>query len=336
MAKLSCNQPVKYIKKLILLPCIFLLSIKLSFGAANYKDKQCEKVKNTEIPLADQINPYGTTFQKNCDAEALYYGIGQETDVNKARVCAYSQRKEEPNNDYIYQGSGILMMLYANGEGVKRNIPLAKRFACEIGFDSYTLDNQNESTKIDICDNPISTYVELICNSHESHLAEMQRQTKLQIFKKKLTAEERIAFEKLIAAAADFISDHGQYEVGYPGAADAANAAARERAVNNQRDDFMDSLKHLEEHNMPHFQLKVEDATLDTLYQNLQHKLLTEGESYIIDADGIKITQKAWVKYRNTWIEFAKLKYPDYSADTISALLTHKRNDMLSYILADF
>lgn len=318
--------------KLLLLPCILLLSTKLCFGIElDPVEEECEKVKNTEIPLADQINPYGTVFLKNCDAEVLYYGMGQKPDANKARVCAYSNRKKE-NEDGIYQSSGILLMLYANGEGVKRNIALAEQFACEIDFNPYIiLDELKQSKNIDVCDGLKSGYPESRCAEHIYTYASIKRRAELQIFQKNLTAKERFTFNKLLDTAHNFIHTHVEYEVNNGGSGGPARDTLE---INDQCDDFMELLKQFEEHKIPHFQLRTQNANLNFLYRDLQNKIPTDQLSPI-KANGVNITQRTWIKYRNAWIEFAKLKYPDYSKDTISALLTKRRNEMLRGMIDD-
>jgi hypothetical protein len=69
-----------------------------------------------------------------------YRGIGRPVNYSEARACAWQERlaqkadlgqsREEPIA-WVVGGALILADIYFNGAGVKRDIPLAMRFACE-------------------------------------------------------------------------------------------------------------------------------------------------------------------------------------------------------------
>jgi hypothetical protein len=67
-------------------------------------------------------------------------GIGRPIDYSAARACAWRERLAQEANlgqslkestAWVVGGSLILADIYFNGAGVKRNVPLAMRFACE-------------------------------------------------------------------------------------------------------------------------------------------------------------------------------------------------------------
>lgn len=97
--------------------------------------KICMNSRKIPIPVSDLPPINQVANLKNCNSEGLYYGIGQNQNYVKARYCAYLQRPTLRNGNGFgypdFAGQSILMMLYANGLGVKRNIPLAIKFACE-------------------------------------------------------------------------------------------------------------------------------------------------------------------------------------------------------------
>jgi hypothetical protein len=77
--------------------------------------KDCAKAAPA-YPANDQAPAPGA----HCDASNAYYGIGEPINDLKARACAYAGK------DYA-----VLSMLYANGRGVARNIPLARKAVCD-------------------------------------------------------------------------------------------------------------------------------------------------------------------------------------------------------------
>jgi hypothetical protein len=52
-------------------------------------------------------------------------------DFERARKCAFT--RAEPSPDGVMGGAEILIMVYANGQGVPKNFELALRFACTLG-----------------------------------------------------------------------------------------------------------------------------------------------------------------------------------------------------------
>jgi hypothetical protein len=83
----------------------------------------CAHAASAVIPGADQPDRSEMASLAECDAEALYYGIGSPPDFVVARRCAYAQSQHV--NYPVIGGAGILMMVYANGRSVDTNVDLA-------------------------------------------------------------------------------------------------------------------------------------------------------------------------------------------------------------------
>lgn len=86
--------------------------------------------KKQTIPLADQ--PKNDEKESlNCEpSEEYYYGFNRPIDYAKARKCAVIEM--ENGDGLVLGGSSILMMIYANGNGVKPNLDIAISLACEL------------------------------------------------------------------------------------------------------------------------------------------------------------------------------------------------------------
>lgn len=83
-------------------------------------------------PLArDLPSPADRARLHGCDASALYYGLDVPTNLKDARLCAFMEMDEE-RAAWPFQGAGMLMMIYFNGDGVARNRALAKQYACAL------------------------------------------------------------------------------------------------------------------------------------------------------------------------------------------------------------
>jgi len=54
-----------------------------------------------------------------------------------------------------------------------------------------------------------------------------------------------------------------------------------------------------------------------------------------IDKAGIQAAQRAWLRYRDAWVEFGKVRYPAVPAHAWRAWFTRQRIDMLKELLDD-
>jgi hypothetical protein len=48
-----------------------------------------------------------------------------------------------------------------------------------------------------------------------------------------------------------------------------------------------------------------------------------------VTREGIRDAQRAWLRYRDSFLAFASVKYPKISRDSLAAWLTDKRTAML-------
>jgi uncharacterized protein YecT (DUF1311 family) len=299
---------------------------------------KCEELKNIPIPALDRPKKEELESVTNCDPEDLYYGIGIAADYQKARFCAY---KNYPKDDSAFGGTAILMLLYANGFGVKRNIELAKRFVCEVGGAPMEIEGRLEhldrikepsipgNKSFDVCDDISSGLMMGYCVQHAEKMAQMDRASKFKTIMASWTEAEKTAFKKLQAASERFTKDRAEKEIDSRGTAGAAEEIG-EKTI--QRRDFLESVEKLEKNQAPKYtsaQNKEEDKKLNSLYQAIQKLKLDEILAGNITLEGVKTTQRAWLSYRDAWVEFAKLKYPKYSSESIAAWFTKKRNHML-------
>lgn len=52
-----------------------------------------------------------------------------------------------------------------------------------------------------------------------------------------------------------------------------------------------------------------------------------------INADGVRDTQRAWLRHRDAWVAFAVTRWPETAADAWRARLTDSRTRMLAAIV---
>lgn len=58
------------------------------------------------------------------------------------------------------------------------------------------------------------------------------------------------------------------------------------------------------------------DAKLNMLYQKIQDTHGSQGWG-TVTKDGIRKTQRAWLHYRDAWVDFAKIKFPSFAPESL-------------------
>jgi hypothetical protein len=159
----------------------------------------CRANLATEPPASDWPAPQERAALGGCDSEALYFGIGIAADPVAARKCALIERENEVGPKapefgglgYSYfSGTGILAMVYANGAGVPRNLPVAIHMACGIedapaaseGRIEALIDHAaggGDGKPFGICDHATSGISAGHCADHDQRIAAQQREQRI-------------------------------------------------------------------------------------------------------------------------------------------------------------
>ena len=105
---------------------------------------------------------------------------------------------------------------------------------------------------------------------------------------------------------------------------------------NTLKESFQKSLSTFENGNPPKFtaqEFKIADAQLNEIYSKI---MKTKDFSFgTVDQKGIKTVQKKWLKYREAWVEFGKLRYPNVSSDSWRTWLTKERSKLLQHYIVN-
>lgn len=310
---------------------------------------ECTKWATVPIPARD----IGSAPQQ-CDSRALYESqAGKGRDFVAARHCAYRERgtgaaireQGEP-----FGGSGLLMMLYANGEGVARNIPLAKRFACEYEGAPAEVSGRLEHLDaiasgkdrkpMDICDDITSGMMAGFCATREGDTARAQRETRWTSLQVSWSPQQRAVLAEMRKAAKAYFDSVAREETDMSGT---ARGALAEAAYDNLDKALFMDVERFEHGKFPGTRKQdfiASDRTLNATYQKVLARL---GASSSADAarygtvttDGVRATQRLWLGYRDAWVRFAASRYPAIAADAWKAWLTRDRNGALIDIISD-
>ena len=343
--------------------------------AARLWHRICADARTAALPAdfpPEPVKPKSTT----CTSYGPYYGIGGPVDFKAARICAISER----NEDLFYspqggesseikdnvKGSVVLAMLYANGQGVARNVRLAQRFGCEaIDFgliDTETSDSAapeeeeeatatghlnflrafaaTEASQIDLCGDVWGpTRAVSQCAQIAHALEDWKRTMAFNALRAKLTAEQKAAFDKLMTVARAFISASVYNEVAMIG--HGVSNGGLELEYSSEEAAFLADMQRFEHGDLPHAtvaQYAADDHALNAAYAkamaNLSDEEEGEGHKHRVGSpatrQSVRETERAWIVYRDALADFGALWYPKAGRAPWLAYVTQKRTKDLS------
>lgn len=288
----------------------------------------------------------------SCASYRSYRGIGRPADYPAARACAWQERlvqkadlgqnPDEPSA-WVVGGSLILADIYFNGAGVKRDIPLAMRFACESeeGTASLALPDITKLNgslpahgPFEFCDYAATTFTMNFCGGYASEIEDERRSRYYNSLKSAMTPEQRAAFEKLLSAECAYIKAHAA-EVYQGGTIRVIRTMGSQKIL---KDLFHLEVVQFERKKWPVIsgnQIKIADALLNGEYtkklQQLQKQTKETIDDGAVTADNLSRVEESWKTYRDAWIEFARLRYLA-AVDSIRAQITLDRYRLVKTI----
>lgn len=297
----------------------------------------CRSLKGTRLPAADRPTAAQLPALKGCDPEALYYGMGVPADPVKARQCAYANRGGKDDTSF-FNAHAILMMVYANGKGAPRNLDLAIHLACTFedaapaeyeGRINHLLAMKKRGaqaeTDFDLCDDITSGYASGFCAAHDQDIQKIRRAAETQRLLAAWTPAQRTAFTALEKARDAYIDARVEGEVDVSGTGRAVFMIDAEEGV---AEGFLKLLKRLEAgQGAGRLTLAATDRELNAVYGRVQGA--RDPEWGTVTKSGIRETQRAWIRYRDAWLAFARQKYPAVPQDSLAAALTAERTELL-------
>jgi hypothetical protein len=304
----------------------------------------CDAILSKPLSPEPSLDP---AFTPNCDSTSYYFGIGRPIDFVAARKCAWVERAHPSTSQAdMFYGPGILSMIYANGQGIKPDIPLATRFTCEDGWSAPAelsarlaiLKQDEDSQKprtFDLCDTATSGLSEGTCASIDMRLHEVHRLDTLRLFSDTLSPEALQSFRALQSAEDTFDQLRSENEVDLSGTGRAAFELMEQDKL---RDQFIINLKRFSAPSITSpVPLPAADRRLNTAYQRVRQALHPTQEQSnastspdgTISFDGVQKTQRAWLALRDSWVTFAKASHSQATPDQVAAILTVQRAHQL-------
>ncbi|WP_342114205.1 hypothetical protein [Pseudoduganella sp. OTU4001] len=209
-------------------------------ASAQADTAECERHLLSNYPFPHRPTAEQVAALQDCDADKLYYGIGQHFDYVRARHCALAK----DNHD-------VLMMLYANGLGVPRNYPMAKMAACRADASEIEArlarlarmqtGKEGPSPKIDMCDDAGNSHLVARCAAIQLDLADQDRNARIDSLSTRWSSEEKAALQQLrrhvgdSAQLEEVFTSLQEFEAGRLPSFTAEDAAAAEREMSQLR-----------------------------------------------------------------------------------------------------
>jgi hypothetical protein len=313
-------------------------------GVGQTMPKACSAYASIPLPVDAESVP-APKASPTCASFRFYRGIGRPIDYSKARACAWQERGAQLANEgqnpqepiaWFVGGSLILADIYFNGNGVKADVPLAMRFACESeeGMAELALpeiEKRSSTTtphhQFEFCDYAASTFAINFCGAYTSQVEDEHRGRYYSLLKRSMTPAQQAAFERLLAAESTFVTTHAS-EVYQGGTIRGIRTMGSENIL---KDLFRAEIAHFEQKKWPSLtqaQIAGADDLLDQEYEKKLGQLKIQSKDEIDDgavtAENLLKVEETWKSYRNAWVVFARLRYPA-AAETIRAEVTLDR-----------
>jgi hypothetical protein len=248
----------------------------------------------------------------------------------KAAQRAASGAATEPEDIDEMDGM-VLAMVYGNGEGVARNLPLARQFVCQYaggvesdepaqllkGFDKIV----SQGGHFDVCDNSGGSYgreAAYVClGLQQDKRAEEIRQLEAAITATS-TPQLKASFLTLSAAWQTFHKAYGTMDATLCDGGTGCGPITEDDDLKVTAS-WLAALKDTQNGVAP--ASGTDPSTLNQLDRSLNaryHDALAEFKDCEGDqcfAPQIRDADKAWLKYREAWVEFGALRWPSIPAD---------------------
>lgn len=293
------------------------------------------------LAVRTAVAPAGRRPAARCNAEQAYYDAREQprqpTAVwRRIRACALARRDNE-----------VLMMLYANGLGVARDLKIARHYACTLpGAPAemedriahlVKLEQAPDSAGFDLCDDLSSGELEGRCQGFYARAQTRALQRQLAALSLRLSAPQRTLLARLAAAEARFADLHGDEETDRSGSWQVGDTIEASSAIHWQFAADLQALENGRPALPPAAALPALAAGQQQRYDSLAHAATDPhqrlGDSSITP-DGVRHTQQAWQAYRDAWLAFARARYPTIDPDALAAGLNRQRLGQLQDLVA--
>ena len=300
----------------------------------------CRGLLHREPPAADRPDARTAASLKDCDSEKLYYGIGVKADPVRARQCAFLEMAKEPDEG-VFAGRTMLMTIYANGVGAKRDLDVATHLACGLDGAPMEVDGRVRhlaeykakgwtGSDFDFCNDITSGLAEGYCTDHAAEHGGAGPRGEDRRGSPRAGARRRRRPSRRCGGRRRPSSRRMARARSTSPAPPARRCRSRRRKRSATRSSACCSAS---PPGMPpaftHAQFVAADAKLNQVYRKALAEAGPPESVGAVQKEGIRDAQRAWLRYRDAFLAFAAVKYPQVARDSLAAWLTQLRTKML-------
>jgi uncharacterized protein YecT (DUF1311 family) len=315
-------------------------------AAIQYRDSRaiCAAVIGKEPPAADRPSKSEAAALKDCDSEALYFGIGVRADPARARKCAFV---EAGGADGMrlgpFTGQGMLMIIYANGRGAARDLDTTTHLACGLEDAPAEMDGRVlrlaklrqkgwQGSDFTPCDDATSGWLGGMCTAHEKRFEDLRRQRGLEAITKTWPEAKLRDFQEVKRLHESYVEAHGDGEVDLSGT---LRTAIYIGETDSLREEFLHLLGALEANRIKagsRADLNRSDRRLNGTYRTLLGRPKLYWSDPSPSPESVRATERVWIAYRDAMLNFAATHYPKVSRAGLAIVLTDNRRRVLEKI----
>lgn len=296
-----------------------ILSLFLQFSSPTLFAGVCDGVAHGVIPATDYPSAAEKIEFKDKSCLNYRYGFGVKKDLIKYRKCLLSQQNNEVD----------VIDMYASGLGVRKNRKLAIRLVCntdDANSDSETIINalKNEDELFDYCsviEANMGGNEDSFCSDRFIDIQVGKYNSALDAMMSTWPQSHQVAFKNLRDKADAYFKAHADLENTNWGTDRYKDTIDESLGEINE---FLITINKFEKGVFPHNDnYSSADKNLNATYTKTMH--CDRGNDYHFNLDDCKETERKWIKYKEAWIEFAGLHFPQLKPQVLQTWLTEKR-----------
>jgi uncharacterized protein YecT (DUF1311 family) len=310
--------------------------------------KACSAVQSLTLPVITPKDPADQNFLESCDSARVYYGLPYQS-YSDARRCALYQLAHHPIDPKADIDSAsvfrvaVLAMVYLNGQDVPRNPDLALHAVClEEDPDGaswaedwiaalVTRTSQSPPKPYDYCSDGPTIYklTDLDCQSMENDLVQQKNEARLAKFMATWTPAQKTALKQFLTV----FDSYDQAVVNNETEACITGTAGEQLVITSDlRQQLFDNLTAFEQGHLPAFtqaDYLVADKALNETYSGIIARMDKDIGECAKPSSMIRDSERAWLRYRDAWLTFAKIRYPQIPAEAWLTVLSRQRTEWL-------
>jgi len=291
----------------------------------------------SDLPSANfKKSDYGNRTSKD-----YYYGIGVSIDYKIARYLAFTEMAADTTS-----GTDVLMMLYANGYGVKRNFDIAIHLAsanvwsapAELdGRRSHleSMEKDGTDSVFDFCDDITSGAMIGECEEIQQEKKDYERSLLRAGIIKNWPAKDTAALNVLNKIAYGFFEFRSMNEVDLSGTMRGAFMAEAEDSMETEYLEEIKKADNCEFIGRSKKEFDEADSLLNVTYKKVMS--VPDSKAQInwgtVTKETIRNTERKWIKYRDAWVQFSKVRCTSITEVSIMTFFTKQRiNELKSFL----